>query len=311
MISIVIPAYNAEATLGRCLDTILAQTYPDFEALVVDDGSADRTLTIAEAYAAKDSRIKPLHKENGGVSSARNLALSKAKGEYIAFCDSDDEVKPDWLKDFASNSNGADIVIQDIDYIYPDGKTETCTLKPDSLTFTCKDVISALHEVGAIGYPVTKLFLKRIITENNLIFPENIHFREDEIFFLQFMEHATKCAYVPKSNYKYYLPQNTKTYKSSFTDATDEIFKSLNKIYNGLIPEEVLRVQAWCVKGACIDRLLAGERISSELLSYYRQVYMGPLKDVERPLLRWIIINSPRLGKLSNLLIRIIHKMSK
>ena len=139
MISIIIPAYNAEATLGRCLDTILAQTYPDFEVLVVDDGSTDRTLTIAEAYAAKDPRIKSLHKENGGVSSARNLALSKAKGEFIAFCDSEDEVKPDWLKDFASNSNGADIVIQDIDYIYPDGKTETCTLNSDFLTSTCND----------------------------------------------------------------------------------------------------------------------------------------------------------------------------
>lgn len=311
MISIIIPAYNAEATLGRCLDTILAQIYPDFEALVVDDGSADRTLNIAKAYAARDTRIKPLHKENGGVSSARNLALSKAMGEYIAFCDADDEVKPDWLKDFADNAHGIDIVIQDIDYIYPDGKTETCTLNPDSSTSTDRDVISALHKVGAVGYPVTKLFIKRIITENNLRFKENIHFREDEIFFLQFMEHATKCAYVPKSNYKYYLPQNTKTYKSSFTDASDEIFKSLNKIYNGLIPEEILHAQAWCVKGACIDRLLAGERLSPELLSYYRQIYMGPLKDDESPLLRWIIINSPRLGKLSNLLIRIIHKMRK
>lgn len=309
MISIVIPAYNAEATLGRCLDSILAQTYPDFEALVVDDGSSDRTLTIAEAYAARDPRIKPLHKENGGVSSARNLALLKAKGEYIAFCDSDDEVKPDWLKDFADNAHGVDIVIQDIDYIYPDEKTETCTLNSDSSTLTCRDVISALHEVGAVGYPVTKLFLKRILIENNLQFNEDIHFREDEIFFLQFMEHVKSIVYVPKANYVYYLPPEKKAYKSSFTDATDEIFKSLNKIYNGLIPEEVLRAQAWCVKGACIDRLLAGERLSPELLSYYRQIYKGPLKNEENPLLRWIIINSPRLGKLSNLLIRIIHKM--
>lgn len=296
--------------MGRCLDTILAQTYPDFEALVVDDGSSDRTLTIAEAYAAKDSRIKPLHKDNGGVSSARNLALFKAKGEYIAFCDSDDEVKPDWLKDYASNSNGADIVIQDIDYIYPDGKTKTCTLKPDSITFTCKDLISALHEVGAVGAPVTKLFLKRILIENNLQFKEDIHFREDEIFFLRYMEHATKCAYVPKSNYKYYLPQNTKTYKSSFTDATDEIFKSLNKIYNGLIPEEVLRAQAWCVKGACIDRLLAGERLSPEIISYYRQVFVDTLPGTENPLLSWIILHSNRLGSLSNLLIKLIHKLT-
>lgn len=311
MISIVIPAYNAEVTLGRCLDTILAQTYTDFEVLVVDDGSTDRTLTIAEAYAAKDPRIKPFHKENGGVSSARNLALSKAKGEFIAFCDTDDEVKPDWLKDFIDIIGDTDIAVQDIVFKGTAGNSRIHSLPIHKDIHTRETLLEAIHKAGLVGYLFTKLFRRELISEHQLHFNESIHFREDEIFVLQYMEHVKSVVYVSNANYIYYLPPNKKTYKSSYTEATDEIFRSLNKIYDGKIPESIYRKQAWCVKGACIDRLIAGERLSEELISVYRQVYMGPLKDVERPLLRWIVINSPRLGKLSNLLIRIIHKMSK
>lgn len=106
MISIVIPAYNASATLVRCLDSLIVQSYPHFEALVVDDGSSDNAFEILKSYAEKDSRIKAIHKENGGVSSARNLALSKAKGEYIAFCDADDEVTGSYLKRSSVRKHG-------------------------------------------------------------------------------------------------------------------------------------------------------------------------------------------------------------
>lgn len=309
MISIVIPAYNAEATLGRCLDTILAQTYPDFEALVVDDGSSDRTLTIAEAYAAKDSRIKPLHKDNGGVSSARNLALSKAKGEYIAFCDADDEVKPDWLKDFIDIIGDTDIAVQDIVFIGTAGNSRIHSLHIHKDIHTRETLLEAIHEAGLVGYLVTKLFRRELITKHQLSFNETIHFREDEIFVLQYMEHVKSVAYVPKANYIYYLPPEKKAYKSTFTEATDDIFRSLNKIYDDKIPESICRKQAWCVKGACIDRLLAGERLSEELIAVYRQVFVETLKREENPMLSWIITNSNNLGKVSNLLIRLIHKI--
>lgn len=309
MISIIIPAYNAETTLGRCLDTIIAQTYPDFEALVVDDGSSDRTLTIAEAYAARDPRIKPLHKENGGVSSARNIALSKANGEYIAFCDADDEVKPDWIKDFMDDIGNADIVIQDIIFIGTAGNSRIHSLPIHKEIDTRETILEALHEAGLVGYLFTKLFLRELISEHHLRFNESIHFREDEIFVLQYMEHVKSVVYVPDANYLYYLPLEKKAYKSSFTEATDEIFRSLNKIYDGMIPESICRKQAWCVKGACIDRLLSGERLSEELISVYRQVFVETLKREENPMLSWIITNSNNLGKVSNLLIRLIHKI--
>ena len=98
MISIIVPLYNAEQDLPRCIDSILAQSYTDFELLLIDDGSPDNCGAICDEYATRDSRVRVFHKKNGGVSSARNLGLENACGEYIAFIDSDDYVLNDYLE---------------------------------------------------------------------------------------------------------------------------------------------------------------------------------------------------------------------
>ena len=95
LISVIIPVYKVEALLARCVDSVLAQTYQDLEIILVDDGSPDRCGEICDAYARKDPRIKVIHKENGGLSSARNAGLDIARGEYIAFVDSDDWIEPE------------------------------------------------------------------------------------------------------------------------------------------------------------------------------------------------------------------------
>jgi len=89
-ISVIVPVYKAEAYLRRCVNSILAQTFQDFEVLLIDDGSPDKSGKICDDYVKKDSRVRVFHKENGGVSSARNLGLDNAVGRYIAFVDSDD-----------------------------------------------------------------------------------------------------------------------------------------------------------------------------------------------------------------------------
>ena len=95
LISVIVPVYNVEAFLPRCVDSILAQTYENLEIILVDDGSPDGCGTICDGYAAKDNRVKVIHKENGGLSSARNTGLESAAGEYITFVDSDDWIEPD------------------------------------------------------------------------------------------------------------------------------------------------------------------------------------------------------------------------
>ena len=98
-VSVIVPVYQVEAYLPRCLDSILAQTFDDFELILVDDGTKDGCPAIMQAYAKRDSRIRQIHKENGGLSSARNAGLEIARGEYIAFVDSDDYVAPQWLEE--------------------------------------------------------------------------------------------------------------------------------------------------------------------------------------------------------------------
>lgn len=113
LISVIIPAYNTEAYLARCLDSVLSQTLTDFELLLIDDGSTDGTAAIADRYAEADSRVKVIHKENGGVSSARNRGLEVARGEFITFVDSDDTVQPTYLEKLytALCETGADISV--------------------------------------------------------------------------------------------------------------------------------------------------------------------------------------------------------
>ena len=94
-VSIIVPVYNAEHTISRCIESILNQKYTDFELLLVNDGSTDRSGAICDAYAARDSRVRVIHKENSGVSDTRNTALNQAKGTYLQFLDSDDWITPD------------------------------------------------------------------------------------------------------------------------------------------------------------------------------------------------------------------------
>ncbi len=96
-ISVIVPVYNVEQYLPRCIDSILAQTFTDFELLLIDDGSRDNSGKICDEYAEKDSRIRVFHKENGGVSSARNVGLDNTCGEYVSFIDSDDWIGPSFL----------------------------------------------------------------------------------------------------------------------------------------------------------------------------------------------------------------------
>ena len=96
-ISVIVPVYNVEKYLRRCVDSILTQTFTDFEVLLIDDGSTDGSGKICDEYAKKDKRVRVFHKENGGVSSARNLGLDNVRGRYVTFVDADDKISPDYF----------------------------------------------------------------------------------------------------------------------------------------------------------------------------------------------------------------------
>ena len=112
-VSIIVPVYNAERTVGRCIESILNQEYRDFELLLVNDGSTDASGSLCDGYAAKDSRIRVIHKKNAGVSAARNTALDLAQGTYLQFLDSDDWLTPDATSSLvrAAEETGCDLIV--------------------------------------------------------------------------------------------------------------------------------------------------------------------------------------------------------
>ena len=115
LISVIVPAYNAEPYLETCLNSLLAQTYRETEVILVDDGSTDNSGRLCDAFARKDARLRVLHKENGGASSARNAGLCAATGKYVYFLDSDDRVVPEFLEKLldSAETNGSDLVFFD------------------------------------------------------------------------------------------------------------------------------------------------------------------------------------------------------
>ena len=112
VVSIIVPVLNTVKFLHRCIDSVLAQTYTNFELLLIDDGSKDSSGTICDEYAAQDTRVRVFHKENGGVSSARNMGLDNARGEWITFVDADDWISKDYLEEMVTHSD-SDLVIAD------------------------------------------------------------------------------------------------------------------------------------------------------------------------------------------------------
>ena len=114
-ISIIVPVYNAEKYIGTCIDSILKQTYQNFELLLINDGSSDNSLEVLNQYSKKDKRIRVIDQKNIGVAKTRNKGIQLARGEYIAFIDNDDYIDEDYLEQFMNVCNNQDIVIGDIE----------------------------------------------------------------------------------------------------------------------------------------------------------------------------------------------------
>lgn len=189
-ISVIVPVYNSEQYLYKCIDSILSQTFTDFELILVNDGSKDGSGDICDEYAEKDNRVRVFHKENGGVSRARNLGLDEAKGEWIAFVDSDDWVGYAYLEDLindAYNSN-AELVIHGTvgEKNFSPSELETINSKTIIKTDNYYELFEE-YQITKNSYPVSKLFKRNLILNNSIKFPVDVNLREDIIFVLDYL----------------------------------------------------------------------------------------------------------------------------
>lgn len=205
MISVIIPVYNVELYLPQCVESVLNQSYQNFELILVDDGSSDNSPAICDEYSKKDARVRVVHQKNTGVSAARNFGIEQSRGEWLTFIDSDDFVENDYLERFDVEKNNADLIIQGLEYF--DNRTriyfkqvivDNIILPKDGLkTIVAKNKL--LHS----GYPVAKAYKRNLLIDNNIRFNQNISFHEDHIFVLQAMNAANGVRFVDSVAYKY------------------------------------------------------------------------------------------------------------
>ena len=256
MISIVVPVYKAEERIKQCIESVLAQTYKDFELILVDDGSPDKSGEICDEFAANDKRIVVIHKKNGGASDARNSGIAQAKGEYITFLDSDDN----WDKGFLSNAldklGATDIYISGIKMY--GGKTDSSFIPSISGVFG----ICELYEKVFFGIPLIcvsgpccKLFKREIITDNKLKFSPLLRCGEDTDFNLSYMRCAKKAYVDNASFYNYYRGDQ------------NSLFSSYNPQYYS---DHVHVYDKWL-------QLITDLGCSQETIMYFRQVYLNAL----------------------------------
>ena len=207
LISIVVPVYNVEKFLCTCLDSILSQTYTNWEAILVDDGSKDNSGKISDEYAQKDHRIKVLHKQNGGVSDARQAGLDAAKGEYIIHADPDDWVEPKMLEELLhkAKEENADMVI--CDTIWEKGTiTELHIERPTSLDNEI--ILCDLFDGKIHGSCWNKLVRRSIFKQYNVKFPQGVQLREDLYVVASLLIHPIKVSYLNKAFYHYVIGEN-------------------------------------------------------------------------------------------------------
>lgn len=179
-ISIIVPVYNAEKTLARCIESLQKQTYSNLEILLVNDGSKDSSLEICRCYAQADSRILVIDQPNGGVSSARNAGLDAATGDFVMFCDSDDWVEQDWCSCLHSHHVPGNLTVCEIN-------REDVPKQEHPLAEQTVERKEYLHHFMLMCSPINKIFSRCIIEENQIRFSRQLSLGEDFVFCLQYL----------------------------------------------------------------------------------------------------------------------------
>ena len=314
MISIIVPIYNADQYLHRCIDSILAQSYTDFELLLIDDGSKDDSGTICDAYAAKDSRVRVFHKENGGVSSARNLGLDHAQGEYVTFCDADDYVSKDWLAAYSEAiANKVDLAVQGYYAIDGDNTVEKQLQPHSGNTIEAKrQLVADLFAQEVYYYLWVKLFRRDLLEAHHIRFDERSVLGEDTQFISKYLEYAVSFKCIDSLGYYYILPNQKKIYGPNVNYTSWPILSSMNAIFDGDIPNIIYQKYYGLFKNYTVMQLVEGHSLSSYHISLYGRMVkaLDKTHSLKYRLLNFLIIQSNRLGLLSRWSLRLIHRLT-
>ena len=286
LVSIVVPIYKVEAFLPRCVDSLLAQTYQNIEIILVDDGSPDNCPQICEDYKAKYDNIKVVHKQNGGLSSARNAGMEKATGEYIFFVDSDDWIESDCISDlveiaerenvdfvrtrmkYANWPNHEDGVACDfgIENMMTHGLYNRKKIESDILPIS---IATKQITFGPITSACATLYRRRLLVDNNLIFYEDVKYSEDCIFNANILFHAQSFYYVNTKQYYNYFFNDASITKSFRADRWTSNLRQIERFEEDFGNETEFDVQ----NQLCLKRMFCILNALSE------RKYIADMKD--------------------------------
>lgn len=214
MISVIVPVYKAEKVIARCIESVIAQDYQEWELILVNDGSPDRSGEICDEYAAKDKRIRVVHQENAGASASRNHGIDVARGDYISFVDADDYLTPLYLLDFSQNPL-CDFEIQGFTHTY--SQSDSVSQCPSETgQFSIREMFSLSSLWYLIKGPCCKLLHRSILEDYNIRFPKEFSYGEDEIFVLEYLSHCQNNVYVHAVSNYFYTHENEESLTHRF-----------------------------------------------------------------------------------------------
>lgn len=237
MISIIIPVYNSATYLNQCIESIINQTYTDWECIIINDGSTDDSANICDIWSQTDSRIHVIHQSNQGVSASRNRGLKKSKGEYIVFVDSDDWVETNYLYDMISSmvENKTDIIVTGTNYIYKNQDVKV--FKPfekEIFRLSYENTSAFIENISLFYGPYSKLLKADIIKKYNITFPENYSLGEDLLFNFHYLSKINNIQYLSVANYNYRI-LNTGSLTSKYRDNEFDIHYFQWKVQRDLL----------------------------------------------------------------------------
>lgn len=273
-ISIILPVYNVAQYLRECLDSIQEQTFKDFEAILIDDGSTDGSGEICDWYASKYKRFKVIHKSNGGVSYARNMGLDIAQGEFIGFVDPDDFISHDFYEMLLHRieSSGADISISDVNVINQNGFAIAFfeqTKAQSRESYAGSDIFRALMKGEIAGSCCDKLFRNTLFY--NTRFNEAISKGEDTEVLLRILPKTKKAVFEGKAKYFYRMRKGSSIHLNyTFKEISQIFFVSdlIGTTKEKYFPEtgEECDFFQWMIKTSGIIRLFADKRESRQYI---------------------------------------------
>lgn len=261
MISIIVPVYNAAKTIERCVDSIIKQTYIDWELLLINDGSNDNSPVICDRYAKQDSRIRVFHKENGGVSSARNLGLNNVNGDWVTFVDSDDWIKEKYLEHLISHVDDCIDLVISYAYIYNElGKRKEC-YPSKIVTDDNFESIFIENDMHWHTSPWSNLYRMDIIRKFSLGFCEGMYIGEDALFLYSYLLVSKKFFISSDTDYCYNeISQNSLT-------------KRINKLSSELLSyTKISNIVKSLIKVKKIKSITALNRLEWLIACYQRRV---------------------------------------